>query len=426
MPAVASNLDTAVAKIKWRVLPLFLVMFVVNYLDRVNISFIKEQLQTDLTGLNDEAYGLGAGLFFIGYALFEIPSNLILQKIGAPRWLAFIALIWGLLAASMALVHDVSAFYVLRFCLGAAEAGFFPGVIFYLTCWLPASERGKAMAIFLSGSAIGSILSGPLSATLMQCHGFGFKGWQWMVGIEGLFSVLMALVTWYGLTAHFETAPWLSAEEKTALSASLATSTQPSTRPRVGLAVLLDWQILLFCGIYFAIQLTIYAATFWLPTIIRQMGQLSETEVGWLNSLPWLISILGMYGAALAANRWRHPQAWVSAALLIAALGMYLATQGNATFAYIAICFAALGFKSAASLFWPIPQNYLDLRIAAGVIALINSLGNLGGFVAPYTFGWLKTHTGSIQGGLYGLTITSIIAAIVVFGTKTNRTTTPA
>jgi nitrate/nitrite transporter NarK len=156
------------------------------------------------------------------------------------------------------------------------------------------------------------------------------------------------------------------------------------------------------------------------------MGQLSETEVGWLNSLPWLISILGMYGAALAANRWRHPQAWVSAALLIAALGMYLATQGNATFAYIAICFAALGFKSAASLFWPIPQNYLDLRIAAGVIALINSLGNLGGFVAPYTFGWLKTHTGSIQGGLYGLTITSIIAAIVVFGTKTNRTTTPA
>jgi len=420
MPAVASNLDTAVAKIKWRVLPLFLVMFVVNYLDRVNISFIKEQLQTDLTGLNDEAYGLGAGLFFIGYALFEIPSNLILQKIGAPRWLAFIALIWGLLAASMALVHDVSVFYGLRFCLGAAEAGFFPGVIFYLTCWLPASERGKAMAIFLSGSAIGSILSGPLSGMLLHCHGLGFKGWQWMVGIEGIFSVVMAVVTWYWLDTHYQAATWLSTEEKSALQTSLSTQ-DAGTRPRVTLAMLLDWQILLFCGIYFAIQLTIYAATFWLPSIIRQMGQLTESQVGWLNSLPWLISIIGMYFAALAASRWRHPQAWVAAALLIAALGMYLATTGNAVFAYVAICFAALGFKSAASLFWPIPQGYLDFRIAAGVIALINSLGNLGGFVAPYTFGWLKTHTGSIQGGLYGLTITSILAAVLVFWTKNTR-----
>jgi MFS family permease len=420
MPAVASNLDTAVAKIKWRVLPLFLVMFVVNYLDRVNISFIKEQLQTDLMGLNDEAYGLGAGLFFIGYALFEIPSNLILQKIGAPRWLAFIALIWGLLAASMALVHDVSVFYGLRFCLGAAEAGFFPGVIFYLTCWLPASERGKAMAIFLSGSAIGSILSGPLSGTLLQCHGLGFKGWQWMVGIEGIFSVVMAVVTWYWLDTHYQAATWLSTEEKSALQTSLSTQ-DTATRPRVTLTMLLDWQILLFCGIYFAIQLTIYAATFWLPSIIRQMGQLTESQVGWLNSLPWLISIIGMYLAALAASRWRNPQAWVAAALLIAALGMYLATTGNAVFAYVAICFAALGFKSAASLFWPIPQGYLDFRIAAGVIALINSLGNLGGFVAPYTFGWLKTHTGSIQGGLYGLTITSILAAVLVFWTKNNR-----
>ena len=420
MPAVASNLDTAVAKIKWRVLPLFLVMFVVNYLDRVNISFIKEQLQTDLTGLNDEAYGLGAGLFFIGYALFEIPSNLILQKIGAPRWLAFIALIWGLLAASMALVHDVSVFYGLRFCLGAAEAGFFPGVIFYLTCWLPASERGKAMAIFLSGSAIGSILSGPLSGMLLHCHGLGFKGWQWMVGIEGIFSVVMAVVTWYWLDTHYQAATWLSTEEKSALQTSLSTQ-DAGTRPRVTLAMLLDWQILLFCGIYFAIQLTIYAATFWLPSIIRQMGQLTESQVGWLNSLPWLISIIGMYFAALAASRWRYPQAWVSAALLIAALGMYLATTGNAVFAYVAICFAALGFKSAASLFWPIPQGYLDFRIAAGVIALINSLGNLGGFVAPYTFGWLKTHTGSIQGGLYGLTITSILAAVLVFWTKNTR-----
>ena len=241
-----------------------------------------------------------------------------------------------------------------------------------------------------------------------------------MVGIEGIFSVVMAVVTWYWLDTHYQAATWLSTEEKSALQTSLSTQ-DTATRPRVTLTMLLDWQILLFCGIYFAIQLTIYAATFWLPSIIRQMGQLTESQVGWLNSLPWLISIIGMYLAALAASRWRNPQAWVAAALLIAALGMYLATTGNAVFAYVAICFAALGFKSAASLFWPIPQGYLDFRIAAGVIALINSLGNLGGFVAPYTFGWLKTHTGSIQGGLYGLTITSILAAVLVFWTKNNR-----
>lgn len=419
-PSSPDNLRTAVTKVMWRVLPLFVVMFIVNYVDRVNISFIKEHLHQDL-GLNDEAFGLGAGLFFIGYAVFEVPSNLILQRLGARRWLASIALLWGAMAACMAFVQTAQQFYWMRFLLGAAEAGFFPGVIYYLTRWLPAAHRGKAIAVFLSGSAIASVLSGPLSGYLLQFQPYGLKGWQFMIVTEGAFSVGLAVFTWLWLDSLPQDARWLSDAERQALTTTLdreAAAASQADRPSFW-ALLGDVQILLFCGIYFAIQLTIYAATFWLPTIIRSMGALSEMQVGCLNSLPWLISIVGMVAAAHGAARWKHPQAWVSGALLVAGLGMFLATTGGPIFAFVAICFAALGFKSAASLFWPIPQGYLDARIAAAVIALINSLGNLGGFVAPYTFGWLKEHTGSIQGGLYTLALSSLLAAGVVFLVRT-------
>jgi sugar phosphate permease len=413
-------LRAAVAKVMWRVLPLFVVMFIVNYVDRVNVSFIKEQLHTDLR-LDDEAFGFGAGLFFIGYAVFEVPSNLILQRLGARRWLAIIALLWGAAAACMAFVRTAEEFYALRFLLGAAEAGFFPGVIYYLTRWLPKADRGQAVAIFLSGSAIASVLSGPLAGALLQLHPFGLKGWQFMIVAEGAFSVVLAAFAWAWLDSLPQEACWLPEAERSALVRTLdeeAAAANGADRP--GLPALLgDVQLLLFCAIYFAIQLTIYAATFWLPTIIRSMGALSDMQVGCLNSLPWLLSIVGMVLAARGAARWKHQQAWVAGALVVAGLGMLLATVGGPVFAFVAICFAALGFKSAASLFWPIPQGYLDPRIAAAAIALINSLGNLGGFVAPYAFGWLKTHTGSIQGGLYALALSSLIAAGLVFRART-------
>jgi len=404
----------------WRVLPLFVVMFIVNYVDRVNVSFIKEQLHTDLK-LDDEAFGFGAGLFFIGYAVFEVPSNLILQRLGARRWLAIIALLWGAAAACMAFVRTANEFYALRFVLGAAEAGFFPGVIYYLTRWLPKSDRGQAVAIFLSGSAIASVLSGPLAGALLQLHPFGLQGWQFMIVAEGAFSVVLAAFAWAWLDSLPHEARWLPEGERAALVGALdaeAAAANRAGRPDL-LTVLGDVQILLFCGIYFAIQLTIYAATFWLPTIIRSMGTLTDMQVGCLNSLPWLLSIVGMVLAARGAARWKHQQGWVAGALIIAGLGMFLATIGGPVFAFVAICFAALGFKSAASLFWPIPQGYLDPRVAAAVIALINSLGNLGGFVAPYAFGWLKTHTGSIQGGLYALALSSIVAASLVLLART-------
>ncbi|AZC51864.1 MFS transporter [Pseudomonas chlororaphis] len=417
-----SLLASAVAKVKRHVLPLFVIMFIVNYIDRVNIGFVRTHLEHDL-GIGAAAYGFGAGLFFIGYALFEVPSNMLLQRVGARIWLTRIMFTWGLVATAMAFVQNETQFYVLRFLLGVAEAGFFPGVIYYFTRWLPGVERGKAIAIFLSGSAVASLVSGPLSGALLQIEGLGWHGWQWMFIIEGMASVLLCGFVWFWLDSTPRDAKWLSTAEQEALVLAIDNEQREReaampVKPSLW-TLLKDRQILLFCLIYFCIQLTIYAATFWLPSIIKKMGDLSDLQVGFFNSIPWLISIIAMYAFAAASGKWKFQQAWVASALLVAAVGMFLSTTGGPVFAFVAVCFAAIGFKSASALFWPIPQAYLDARIAAAVIALINSIGNLGGFVAPATFGLLEQRTGSIQGGLYGLAATSIIAAIIVFFART-------
>ena len=421
-PPDPSVLARAAAKVKRHVLPLFVVMFIVNYIDRVNIGFVRSHMETDL-GIGAAAYGLGAGLFFIGYAIFEVPSNLLLQRYGARAWLTRIMFTWGAAAMAMAFVKGETSFYILRFVLGAAEAGFFPGIIYYFTQWLPAAERGKAMAIFLSGSAIASVISGPVSGALLNVSGLSLHGWQWMFLIEGFASILLCGFVWFWLQSHPHQAKWLSAEEKQALVTAIALEqtareANRSVRPSM-FKLLADKQIALFCFIYFSIALTIYGATFWLPSMIKKMGNLGDFQVGLFNSIPWLISIVAMYGFAALASKWKHQQAWVALMLVIAAVGMFMSTMGGPVFAFVAICFAAIGFKAASALFWPIPQGYLDARIAAAVIALINSVGNLGGFVAPTTFGLLEQTTGSIEGGLYGLAATSLVAAVVVFFART-------
>ncbi|MFP3568149.1 MFS transporter [Paraburkholderia sp. SIMBA_030] len=425
----AGPLESAVSKVKRHVLPLFLIMFIANYIDRVNIGFVNSHMQADL-GIGAAAYGLGSGLFFIGYALFEVPSNVLMQKYGARAWLTRIMGTWGLVAAAMAFVWNDTSFYVLRFLLGVAEAGFFPGVVFYFTQWLPQKERGKAVAVFLAGSALASVLSGPITGALLSIRGLGLHGWQWMFLVEGGFSVVLCAVSWRLLKSRIRDATWLTADEQAILATTIAA--EQAERDALGAArlptakLLKDPQILLFCFLYFAIQLTIYAATFWLPTIIRKMGGLSDFEVGMFNAIPWLIAMVAMYCFAVLSAKWRFQQAWLAAALVIAACGLFASTSGNPVLSFVAICFAAIGFKAASSLFWPIPQGYLDARVAAGVIALINSVGNLGGFFAPAAFGYLQQHTGSISGGLYGLGVASLIAAAAGFLTRNRFATRDA
>ncbi|GGD82756.1 MFS transporter [Caballeronia grimmiae] len=414
----ADALHSAVTKIKWHVLPLFVVMFIVNYIDRVNIGFVRQHLSADL-GIGAAAYGLGAGLFFVSYAVFEVPSNMLLQRFGAKAWLTRIMVTWGLAAVGMAFVRGETSFYVMRLVLGAAEAGFFPGVVFYFTQWLPRDQRGRAMAIFLSGSALASVFSGPISGALLLIEGHGLHGWQWMFIIEGMASVVLAGFVWFWLDSKPHDAKWLTRAEQDALVGEIEAEQREREATHVArpsaLSLLRDPQIIIFCLIYFSVSLTIYGATFWLPSIIRKMGHLNDFQVGLFNSVPWLISIVAMYVFAALAARFKFQQAWVACVLLIAAAGMYAAGTGSAVFSFVAICFAAIGFKAASSLFWPIPQGYLDARIAAPVIALINSIGNLGGFVAPATFGFLEQKTGSIQGGLTALAVVSVAAAVIVF-----------
>ncbi|TQK11931.1 MFS transporter [Herbaspirillum sp. SJZ107] len=413
------ELARAIGKVKWRVLPLFVIMFIANYIDRVNIGFVRPHLSADL-GIGAAAFGFGAGLFFVGYALFEVPSNMMLQRFGAKAWLTRIMATWGIAATAMAFVQGEMSFYALRFLLGVAEAGFFPGVVYYFTRWLPRAERGKAMAVFLSGSAAASILSGPVSGGLLQVEGMGLHGWQWMFIIEGLFSVLLCGAVWFILDSDPKDAKWLSDVERNALVGEIASEQKERESQQLSHAsawtLLRDSQIALFCLIYFLISLTIYGTTFWLPTIIKKMGHYTEFQVGLFNSIPWIISIVAMYVFAALAQRFKFQQGWAAAAFAVAGVGMFAsASTANPVYGFVAICFAAIGFKAASSLFWPIPQSYLDVRIAAAVIALINSLGNLGGFVAPAAFGMLEQRTGSIQGGLYGLAIASLLGAVVVF-----------
>ncbi len=355
----------------------------------------------------------------MGYALLEVPSNLVLQRVGARAWLARIAVSWGVVAASMAFVQTKGQFLALRFLLGAAEAGFFPGVLYYLTLWLPAADRGRAVATLLSGSAAAAILSGPLAGALMQIHGHGLAGWRWMLMVEGLASVAAGLMAWRWLDARPRDARWLASAEREALERVVQeeqherTSGGPEGRGPGRL--LLDPQVGLFCVVYFSVQLTIYASTFWLPRLIRDMGKLGDMQVGWLNSIPWALSVVGMMLAAAGAARWRHPRAWLAGALLVAGAGQWASTLGGPVAGFAWLCVAALGFKSASSLFWPIPQARLDARISAAVIALVNSVGNLGGFVAPTVLGWLEKRTGTVHAGLRGLALASALTAAVVF-----------
>ncbi|WP_025731691.1 MFS transporter [Carnimonas nigrificans] len=416
-----SILDQTVRKIKWRILPLFVIMFIANYVDRVNVGFVRPYLQEDI-GISTAAFGFGAGLFFIGYAIFEVPSNMLMQKFGARAWLTRIMVTWGIVSAATAFVQNETQFYILRILLGFAEAGFFPGVLYYFTRWLPASQRGKAVAVFLGGSALATIISGPLSGALLNISGLGLHGWQWLMVLEGGASVVLGAFVLIWLDSRPEQAKWLSNEERTVLLDALANEQEEKERAVGGhlpaLALLKDPQILIFSIMYFCISLTIYGATFWLPSIIRSMGGMSNMQVGMLNSIPWMISIVAMYTFASLASKWKFQQGWAAFTLVIASLGMFASTQGGPVFAFVAICFAAIGFKASSSLFWPIPQGYLDARIAAGVLALINSIGGLGGFVAPTVFGILEEKTGSVEGGLYVLACTSLFAACLILFTK--------
>jgi len=430
-----TDLASATKKFFRRVLPIMLVMLVCNQLNRSNIGYAHEHLEADV-GIGAAAYGFGAGLFFIAYAIFELPSNVMMEKFGARIWLTRIMVSWGIVSFLMAFVQNEMMFYVLRFLLGAAEAGFFPAVIFYFARWVPAGQRGKATAIFIAGSSVAAALSGPIAGILLSLHGaLGFRGWQWLFGFEGLLSVVVGITVYFLLDARIEDAKWLTLKEKSALINAIASedAQHTSANGEAGKSgtdnkvnrwkMLLNPQILLLCGIYFSVQLSIYANTFWLPSIVKQIPGTTDLSVGFLSAIPWVCAVFAMYFAAKWQDRAKSKRPLLVVALLVAAVGTFAAAVATPVLALVFLAVAAMGFKSASPLFWTIPQSGLHPLVLAPAIAIINSLGNLGGFVAPFGFGIIKEQTGSVVPGLFALAAASTLAAGLVYFLK-ERTTT--
>ena len=419
------DLASATRKFFKRVLPVMLVMLVCNQLNRSNIGYAQDHLQADV-GIGAAAYGFGAGLFFIAYAIFELPSNVMMEKYGAKVWLTRIMVSWGIVSFLMAFVQNETMFYVLRFLLGAAEAGFFPAVIFYFARWVPAGQRGKATAVFIAGSSVAAAISGPIAGMLLSLNGaLGMRGWQWLFGFEGILSVLVGVTVFFLLDAKIADARWLSPAEKDALSQAIDAEDAGHAKAESGKVnrwkMLLNPQILLLCGIYFAIQLSIYANTFWLPSIIKRIPGTTDLSAGFLSSIPWICAVFAMYFAAKWQDKARSRRPLLVVALLVAAIGTYAAAVASPGLALVFLAVAAMGFKSASPLFWTIPQSGLHPLVLAPAIAIINSLGNLGGFVAPFGFGIIKEQTGSVIPGLFALAAASAAAAGLVYFLKERR-----
>jgi MFS family permease len=412
-------LQRVTGKIARRLLPFLLLMYIVAFLDRANVSFAKTAFQLD-TGISDAAFAFGAGLFFIGYALLEVPSNLMLHRYGAKVWMCRIMVTWGLASAAMMFIHSESSFYLLRFLLGVAEAGFFPGVILYLTYWFPDQARAKAMGIFYFGAPLAFILGSPLSGLLLQLEGFAnVHGWQWMFAVEGLLAVVVGIWAYWYLDDKPANANWLSAAERQTLAAALE-EPAPAARshwPQL-LEALLKPSTLYLCCTYCLIQASVYGVVFYLPSqVAALLGAQVGFKVGVVAALPWCCALVATYLVCTWADR--HARRRLPAALCLIVGGLGIAASGMLTtplWGLLALCAAASGFIAVQPLFWTYPARLLSGPAAAGGIALINSIGALGGFAAPNLRQWAETHFHSSSAGLYALAGLTLLGAVLILG----------
>ena len=408
---------STIRTISWRLIPFLVLAYFFSYLDRVNLGFAALTMNAELK-FTPLIFAWGAGIFFIGYFIFEVPSNLALEKFGASRWIARIMVTWGIISASMAMVSGETSFYVLRFLLGVAEAGFFPGIILYLTYWYPAEYRARFLAAFAVAVPLSTVIGAPISGLLLGLDGMmGLKGWQWLFIIEGIPSVLLGIVSWFYLTDRPEKANWLTLEQKAWLSAKLEAETatkQAAKHLSLGQA-LSSPQVIMLSLVYFGFVGALYGMQFWLPQIVKAFG-LSNAQTGFVTAIPFLFGTVAMILWARHSDATRERVAHVGGPLLLtaAALGVssYL-TDPVATMVMLTI--AAIGVFCTFAVFWTLPTAWLSGTAAAGGIALINSIGNLAGFGGPYLVGWVKDATGNTSTGLLVLSLLPLAAGLLVF-----------
>lgn len=401
------------ARIRWRLIPFMFLLYIVSYLDRVNVGFASLQMNREV-GLSASVYGLGAGIFFIGYFLFEVPSNLIMERVGARAWIARIMITWGIISAAMMFTRGAASFFTLRFLLGLAEAGFFPGMILYLTYWFPERERAKTVALFMTANALAGVVGGPLSGVLLTLHGIGgLSGWQWLFLLEGIPAVLLGVAVLMYMPNGPRDATWLTVEERAWLGERLA-SEQSGHDHRTVRQLLANGQVWMFSALYFALVVALYSISFWLPQILKRLSGSSDLIVGFVSALPYVVAATGMVLIGRHSDRTGERRWHVAGPALLAAMGLVLSAYAQSpVLAVMAVSVAALGIWGALGPFWAMPTAVLRGTSAAAGIAWINSVGNLGGFVGPYGVGYLKDLTGGFAAALGGLAVSLVIAAVL-------------
>ncbi|MEV0698587.1 MFS transporter [Saccharopolyspora sp. NPDC050389] len=411
--------DALYRRVGWRILPLLILCYTFAYLDRVNIGFAKLHMQEDV-GISESAYGLAAGIFFLGYVIFEVPSNLLLAKIGTRKTIFRIMVLWGLTSAAMMFVSDATTFYVLRFLLGVFEAGFAPGIIFYLTYWYPPARMAAAMGLLMLPGPIGSMLGGPVSSWLItNFEGLaGLHGWQWMFLLEGLPCVVLAFVVWKTLADTPEQAKWLSAEEKELLRQDLAVDQDKGTHSFR--AVLRDPRVYALAIGYFCLISGLYAVSFWLPTILKENGLTDTVTIGLYSALPYAFAIVLMVVLGRRSDRTGERRLHSSITALISAIALAVAAFTASSFAVslIAIIVATACMWASYTVFWAMPSTYLKGTAAAGGIALINSIGLLGGFISPTLIGFVKDATGSTVVGLLSMVVLLLVGSVAIYANR--------
>ncbi len=410
------------AKVTRRIIPFAFICYVVAYIDRVNIGFAARELQGDLH-LSDTAYGIGGGLFFLGYCLFEIPSNLILDKVGARIWMARIMIVWGLVSMATLFVYDKTSFYVARVVLGAAEAGFFPGILLYLTYWIPASERAKNNALFMTAAPIAMIVGAPVSSALLTLDGrLGLQGWQWLFLVEGFPAVILGLLALWVFTDKPEQARWLTTPERTWLAETMAAERAARNvhdRSSV-LKSLANGKVWLLSFAYFLNALVTYGVFLWLPKILQDVSGFKDIRLSIITAIPFIVALIGMVIIGAHSDRTGERKKHVAACAITAATGLVLAVTFRESVPLLVLSFALsqLGQRSVMSVFWAIPPMILGGTAAAAGIALINSIGNLGGAFGPSVMGWLREGTNSYSAGLLVLAAALLIEAALIMSLK--------
>ena len=409
--------DRAIRKITWRLIPFLMLLYFVAFLDRINVGFAALTMNRDI-GLTSQMFGLGSGIFFLGYFAFEVPSTIILHKVGARFWIGRVMITWGLVSVAMVFTRGPISFYVLRFLLGLAEAGFFPGIILYLSYWFPSNHRSAVTAMFMAAAPAAGLIGSPVSGALMELNGMlGLRGWQWLFLLEGIPALVLGFVTFRFLTDRPAVAGWLTPDERDWLTSAIAQEQTGIKDPRSHSAwrALADWKVLALSLAYFGTSAGLYTIGFWAPLIVKGLG-FSVFNVGLLVAIPNLIAVVGMVLWSRSSDRTGERYWHAAIACLVGAAGMALAARaGSSAFLAIAgLSLTAFGVSAAKPPLWCLPTTFFAGTAAAASIGLINSLGTLGGFVGPYMIGSTNGTRGNFTRGLYLVGGTLIVSAVTI------------